>query len=670
MKFVTAKSYTFALPLLLLLIFALASSVSAQDYPEMTIEQIQSNLEDGTDVSIFAGDTVWVRGVVTSRSGLFYAGSHITYYLQDPNFDMYGGILIYGEEEATADPVFEGDSIRVLGEVYEYYSSDYGINMTEIDLVDGSFNTELIGTTTVPDPIELSCADIDTSQGLIYGEPYEGMLVQLNDLTYVGTNSFGNWRLNCNDGNGTIWVRLASDSLGTFTLDEGTQIESITGVVYHRFGAYFVQPRYDYDIVLAGTAPLISDVEFLPSFPTPADDVDVSAVMIDPNGEIETAELTYRIDGGSWMTLPMTEGVNDEYSATISAQADGAVVDFYVYAADNDGEEAWNPANAPDEYHSYTVAQPTQTTVAGIQETDDPGDDGTYPSPLLGDLVTVEGVVTSDHLDGLSYGFYLYGDAGTREGEWMSIFVYDDGGYDPVIGDRVEVTGLVLEYNGVTELSIAVSDAPNADYTVLNSGESVAPFAMSTAELQYDDGAITEPFEGAWVQLNDVTVTDVTNYDFLVEDGSGGEARISLGNMISDYEPEVGNDIPRVEGYMHFSFGTYQLYLADIIMEVGIEDDIEALPNQVMLHQNFPNPFNPSTAIGFSLPIKADVSLKIYNTTGQLVKTLGDRSFEAGHHTLTWDGTNQGGEAVSSGIYFYRLKTDGFTNSKRMILMK
>ncbi|MDD2332450.1 MAG: FlgD immunoglobulin-like domain containing protein [Candidatus Cloacimonetes bacterium] len=89
-----------------------------------------------------------------------------------------------------------------------------------------------------------------------------------------------------------------------------------------------------------------------------------------------------------------------------------------------------------------------------------------------------------------------------------------------------------------------------------------------------------------------------------------------------------------------------------------------------MLNQNYPNPFNPETTISFVLPQAGEANLSIYNVKGQLIKTLNKGSLNAGSHNLVWNGTDNNGKNVSSGIYFYRLSHNGRTESKKMMLMK
>jgi len=88
------------------------------------------------------------------------------------------------------------------------------------------------------------------------------------------------------------------------------------------------------------------------------------------------------------------------------------------------------------------------------------------------------------------------------------------------------------------------------------------------------------------------------------------------------------------------------------------------------LAQNYPNPFNPSTVINFALPEAAKVSLKIYDVAGQLVQTLVEGVVEAGRHQVVWDGTNQHGVLVASGVYFYQLRAGEFKQVRKMSLVR
>jgi PKD repeat protein len=94
------------------------------------------------------------------------------------------------------------------------------------------------------------------------------------------------------------------------------------------------------------------------------------------------------------------------------------------------------------------------------------------------------------------------------------------------------------------------------------------------------------------------------------------------------------------------------------------------IPKDIELYDNYPNPFNPTTTIKFSLPANALVKLQIFNTTGKLVHTLISENKDAGLYSLDWDGKDQFGNKVGSGIYIYRMETNSFSLSKKMLLIK
>ena len=99
-------------------------------------------------------------------------------------------------------------------------------------------------------------------------------------------------------------------------------------------------------------------------------------------------------------------------------------------------------------------------------------------------------------------------------------------------------------------------------------------------------------------------------------------------------------------------------------------DDVTVTPNADLLSQNYPNPFNPTTTIAFNMIEAGDVSIEVFNVKGQKVKTLINEHMVVGDHTLIWEGTNDSNQKVSSGIYFYKMKSANYSSTKKMILMK
>ncbi|MEJ2634371.1 MAG: FG-GAP-like repeat-containing protein [Calditrichia bacterium] len=103
---------------------------------------------------------------------------------------------------------------------------------------------------------------------------------------------------------------------------------------------------------------------------------------------------------------------------------------------------------------------------------------------------------------------------------------------------------------------------------------------------------------------------------------------------------------------------------------VGISDKESGLPKSFALRQNYPNPFNPETRISFDLPRNSDVSIVIYNTLGQIVRTLVNDSRNAGTYTVTWNGRNDHGALVANGLYIYMLKAGNYTQVRKMTFLK
>ena len=100
-------------------------------------------------------------------------------------------------------------------------------------------------------------------------------------------------------------------------------------------------------------------------------------------------------------------------------------------------------------------------------------------------------------------------------------------------------------------------------------------------------------------------------------------------------------------------------------------DDTPAAPARLVLQQNAPNPFNPSTTIRFGLPAAAPVTLRVYDVAGRRVASLLEgEPLPAGWHAVTWRGVDDGGRAAASGVYFCRLVAAGEAGTRKMLLIK
>jgi FlgD Ig-like domain/Right handed beta helix region len=113
-----------------------------------------------------------------------------------------------------------------------------------------------------------------------------------------------------------------------------------------------------------------------------------------------------------------------------------------------------------------------------------------------------------------------------------------------------------------------------------------------------------------------------------------------------------------------------QEYSLVIFNKFGEPDDDLPVIDKIQLHNNYPNPFNPETNISFSIPAEQKVELTIYNLKGQKVRQLVNGQLASGKHSIVWEGKDNNGKLVGSGLYFYKLRTDNKEISKKMLLLK
>lgn len=151
---------------------------------------------------------------------------------------------------------------------------------------------------------------------------------------------------------------------------------------------------------------------------------------------------------------------------------------------------------------------------------------------------------------------------------------------------------------------------------------------------------------------------------FTQTNGSGGFEKMSILQEDARFLRILGIKRGTQWGYSLFEIEVFNNTTSDV------NDTENNLPFNFSLSNNYPNPFNPSTKIEYTLPKSSNVKIEIYNSLGQLVNVLENSFHNAGRYTLVWEGINSFGKQVSSGIYFYRMSAEGFTLVKKMILMR
>ena len=105
-------------------------------------------------------------------------------------------------------------------------------------------------------------------------------------------------------------------------------------------------------------------------------------------------------------------------------------------------------------------------------------------------------------------------------------------------------------------------------------------------------------------------------------------------------------------------------------LEVSLDGSIRGIPLEFALMQNYPNPFNPSTTIDYQMPSPSHVEIAVYNILGEKVSTLVNELQPAGYYTVQWNGRNDAGVQMASGLYFYRMRAADFSGLNKMLLIK
>jgi hypothetical protein len=158
------------------------------------------------------------------------------------------------------------------------------------------------------------------------------------------------------------------------------------------------------------------------------------------------------------------------------------------------------------------------------------------------------------------------------------------------------------------------------------------------------------------VGVDKITVSQVIVYTYdLLTNGDADDDAVALA-ILSDVN--YGREV---------AAGMVPMDTENIAFRPGSEISI---PDDFSLSQNYPNPFNSETVIYYSLPEECHVEIQIINIVGQHVNTLVETTQSAGHYNISWNGIDKSGEAVASGIYFYKIDAGRFTDSRKMILLK
>jgi len=619
-----------------------------------------------------------------------------------------------------------GDIITMTGLVSEFPTFSMN-SVTQFQPIAG-YPITIVNTVAPPRAIPLSIGDfyqgLFPGGKTIYttGELYEGMYVEFTNVTVDGLVNTGRGTFSMVDASGNQITSYDASRYFTkghggtlpFPPDEewqyfydsvlviGATIDTIRGMITTVSGSenargYRIAPLFKGDVVLGDILPGLATHRRNPVVVTPdsAARISVQAFRQFGGSDIAGVELKYRLDGtGDFTAVPMTLDPADTlYKASIPPQPAGTLVSYFLEASDVAGNSALLASSALGGFGTdtskgfffYTVLD-RAPTISDIQYT--PYVNGR--TAYLGAELTVGGVVTADtaHI-GLSPLNVAGGNAWYIQNgndPWSGIWVTTSTDTTMRLvrnGDSILVTGTVQEQFDVTRIGNVEEPV-----VIVSSGNPVPePVLLQTGDFGPTKGSgapSAEPYEGMLVRFENVTVADVyptfaDPTEYSIDDGSGPilvrrDGRNSYSNEPADsifgktiiYQ---GTTISSITGIIHYSFNRYKLTPrtdADFgtVTSVDAERPVE-LPRTWALAQNFPNPFNPTTEIRYSVPLAGPVRLAVYNVLGQEVATLVDEVQAAGTYAVRFDATR-----LASGLYLYRISTGSFTDVKKMMLLK
>jgi len=214
---------------------------------------------------------------------------------------------------------------------------------------------------------------------------------------------------------------------------------------------------------------------------------------------------------------------------------------------------------------------------------------------------------------------------------------------------------------GVLETAIFYTTTTQIEFTnVLPNTTVSVDFALRNLGNLAMQGIITCPPDFELSQYGNALPA---NYTYQIEAGQ---------TVLYTLSYIAGNSVSEIQTNMQIT--TNDPHHPVVIIPVNLyplaNDDNVNIPYVTALHKNYPNPFNPETTIHYSLSEAGPVKIEVYNIKGQLVRNLVNERKTAGNYTVIWNGKDEQGKNVSSGIYFYRMQTKNYSSTKKMMLMK
>ncbi len=180
---------------------------------------------------------------------------------------------------------------------------------------------------------------------------------------------------------------------------------------------------------------------------------------------------------------------------------------------------------------------------------------------------------------------------------------------------------------------------------------------------------VKAPFTGVVNDQN--TASGKLSFNGAYPSGASGKSNVLTVTFIVNGPNIMDLDFTAMLAAVDFTDLMPILTINDASFTTAIDErEDAALPKEFALGQNYPNPFNPETEIRYELPRQSQVVLVVFNLVGQKVKTLVNGKIAAGRYTAQWNGRDEAGKSLASGVYIYRLEAGDFVQARRMLLVK
>ena len=389
--------------------------------------------------------------------------------------------------------------------------------------------------------------------------------------------------------------------------------------------------------------PALAEWQVIPS--PQAEPQDYNSIAVTPNGTVHIFEDNggyIRGTVGSFDIRPnMSNYMGDSYNVQFLDDNLGYVAGGSIIKT-TDGGDTWIHFTDILDYVIRDIHFWTPDSGIGVGDngviifTGDGGENWTVlTSPTTNDLRSID--ISSDGMNGIAVG--IYGTMIVSSGDLLTWTIKPTPSEtwlynvkmtnDWQVGVSTGWGGAIRSTNGGDDwLYFEVTNDMNFGALVLSDDGSGLIGGENGNIYNTTNSGFT------WHQMNSNTSNKITNF-YLLEDNSA------------------------------WAVGKFGTILYDPSIPVSIEPNDISIPDGFILKQNFPNPFNPSTQIEFSLPIDDFVNITVYNTIGQVVDIATSSYHTTGNYKVEWNGSE-----LPSGIYFYQLRTSTFTKSMKMLLVK